>query len=204
LPYLCRESLSDVCRLLRPGWLAKSVKGRGRARTAILRNAGKLNGYGNGILAADTPCAELEGSPAALKRVERLERLYFERLIASDPDRPDLMQFNLVNYRGVLESLRKLEKEISLARRDISQLIPKQQAIQGCIAVATFTRMAIMKWIGAYLPELLTQPDARSAKAYFLKTMAESIQMTLTDGMDAKLAVPPWSLDIIRTELARG
>jgi hypothetical protein len=185
-------------------WMAKSVKGKQRARTMILRKSAGLNGQAHPASEDVREESELEGSPAALKRLERLEKMFFDKLMKSDPDRPDLANFNLTNYRGVVESLRKLEREVAVARRDTSQLIPRKQAIEGVTALAVFLRIAIMKWIGANLPDLLKEPDARSAKAFFLRTLAESVELTLTDGLGAAVPVPPWSLDIIRAELARG
>jgi hypothetical protein len=99
--------------------------------------------------------------------------------------------------------LRKLEREVAVVRCDVSQLIPRKQAIEGAIALAIFLRMALRKWTSANLPDLLNQPDARAAKAFFDRTFGESVELTRRDRLGAAVPVPAWALDIIRTELAR-
>jgi hypothetical protein len=80
----------------------------------------------------------------------------------------------------------------------------RKQAIEGATTLAIFLRMALRKWTSANLPDPLNQPDARSAKAFCDQKLAESVRLTLLDGMGAEVPVPLWSLDIVQTELVRG
>src|SRR5271166_3954662 len=60
-------NLSDKADLRK--WMAKSVKGKGRARTMILRKSAGRNGQVTAVQSTNgEDGSELEGSPAALRR----------------------------------------------------------------------------------------------------------------------------------------
>jgi hypothetical protein len=112
------------------------------------------------------PAPDERGAVGALARLQRLEILFHERLdqeIRKGGD-PAEVSAASADYTRLTESLRKYEKEVEMARRDLGHLIPKGDAVDAIRAAATWLRLTWMQWISSGLEDVrAASPDISSS-----------------------------------------
>jgi hypothetical protein len=149
------------------------------------------------------PAPKEEGAAAALKRLQGLELIFYSRLTSAltCPDRPDLIGIANSEYNKIAEALRKYEKEVELARRDLGHLIPKREAQDGARAAALWMRLGWRLWLSSAIPDLLPlADDPRAFKAKAEQTFSEVLAVALRNSQEAKLSIPDWAMPVIQEE----
>jgi len=141
-----------------------------------------------------------EGAPAALKRLQGLERIFYARLLdeLNNPGDRDAITAGQRDYDRVTESLRKYEKEVALAQRELGHLISKGEAIEAVRTAANWLRLTWMTWISSSLQDILAiSHNIREAKQACLKSFDELLRIQLEKSKSAKYPIPDWAEPII-------
>jgi hypothetical protein len=147
-----------------------------------------------------------EGAAAALKRLQGLEPVFYDRqLTALKTEKSDQISFALTDYQKICESLRRYEREAEEAARDLGHLIPKNEAQEGARAAAIWFRLAWRLWLSSSIPDLLAlADDPRGFKAKAETTFSEVLGVALRNAEGAKCSIPAWAREVIDEEFHVG
>jgi hypothetical protein len=178
--------------------LRKRRNSVGKARNNVRANDGMPAVH----LPVKLPSPTDEGAAAALKRLQSLEPIFFDRQKkALKTGKSDLISFALGDYQRVCESLRRYEREVEEAARDLGFLIPKAEAQEGARAAAIWFRLAWRLWLSSSIPDLLAlADDPRAFKAKAETTFSEVLGVALRNAEGAKCSIPVWARGLIIEE----
>jgi hypothetical protein len=148
------------------------------------------------------PAPDERGAVGALKRLQRLEILFHDRLNEEIKNGGDPVTVSAASsdYTRLTESLRKYEKEVEMARRDLGHLLPKGEAVEAVKTVANWLRLTWMAWISSALDDVRSAPDTRHAKKVALHAFDEILVLRIQNFKKLRCPVPDWADEVILEE----
>jgi len=176
------------------------ARSKGRTKTLALARLSDSETIPSDSLAELPPPGET-GAAAALKRLEALEVKFAQRLERSlAGDDVALVQVARADYTQIANALRQYEREVEEAKRDLGQLIPKSDAIDGARASAMWLRLTVWSFVSSFLPDLIAFNEPRAAKAFFIEKFCETLRVTFMNARESTLKLPEWCEAVIREE----
>ena len=154
------------------------------------------------LLKLPKPERDEQGAAAALKRLQGLEPIFYDRQRqALQTGNSELISYALTDYSKICESLRRYEREVEEAKRDLGHLIPKAEAQNGARAAAIWFRLTWRLWLSSSIPDLLAMADdPRAFKAKAETTFSEVLGVALKNAEGAKCSIPTWAREVIDEE----
>ena len=154
------------------------------------------------LLKLPKPKRDEQGAAAALKRLQGLEPIFYDRQKqALKTGKSESISFALTDYSKICESLRRYEREVEEAQRDLGFLIPKVEAQQGARSAAIWFRLTWRLWLSSSIPDLLAlADDPRAFKAKAETTFSEMLGVSLRNAEGAKCSIPVWAREVIDEE----
>ena len=97
-----------------------------------------------------------------------------------------------------VESLRRLDLAVEIARRDAEERIPKCQAAEVTLFVAEWLRIAFAQFLSSEGPTLMGIKNLGEFKKYALERFRGIIDLTPKNSLQTRSAVPEWAAVKIR------
>jgi len=151
---------------------------------------------GNGEL----PPARQKGAQHALSRLESQEAAAYKRLqLALQRGSPLEIENAQMFWVRCVETLRKLDLSIELARREAEQQIPLRAAQDVILFTSEWLRIAIMQLLSSEGTTLAAGfPSVGALKSAFIERFKGCLDFTLKSSLKTNSPVPSWALQIIK------
>jgi len=143
-----------------------------------------------------------EGAPAALARISRIERLLnarLERAIASD----DALAISAArqDVAPITALLVRLDREISQARRESGDLIPRADAEASIRYAIMLLRLAVKRWLSCEIPNHCAETVPHIMEQKILTGISNATASSWKDSQkNSPGQVPEWALSILIEE----
>jgi len=179
----------------------QDIKSKGASRYRAMASRGVRNesaALESVIKEAEAIDPTSEGAPAALARISRIERLLnarLERAIASD----DALAISAArqDVAPITALLVRLDREISQARRESGDLIPRADAEAAIRFAIMLLRLAIKRWLSCEIPNLCAENVPHIMEQKILTGISS---FTASSWKDCRGPVPQWALPILIEE----
>jgi hypothetical protein len=213
-----RRWVSQGCNLRDPGsmreWITRNEKrktniARARERRGKEQNssaagqsvrpaesAGAFKPGGNG---ETLPPVGPKGAQHALARLELEEAEAHRRLqLALERGNPVEVESAQQFWVRCVESLRKLDLSIEVARRDAEQQVPLRQASDVALYISDWLRISFMMFLSSESRMLMGFEDVGSFKAHAIEAFRSILHLTVRNSLKTNSPIPDWAAEKIK------
>jgi hypothetical protein len=159
------------------------------------RPAGAFDGAGNGEL----PPAGPKGAQHALARLE-LEEEQAHRRLQLALQRGDQVEIESTQQFWVrcVESLRKLDLSIELARRDAEQQVPLRQASDVALFISDWFRVSFMVFLSSECRTLMGFQSVGEWKSHAIQAFKSILHLTVRNSLKTQSPIPAWAAEKVK------
>jgi hypothetical protein len=156
---------------------------------------GVFNSGGNGELPSTGP----KGAQHALARLE-IEEAEAHRRLQLALQRGDPVEIESAQQFWVrcVESLRKLDLSIELARRDAEQQVPLRQASDVALFISDWLRISFMIFLSSESRVLMGFQSVGEFKAHAVQAFKSILHMTVRSSLKTQSPIPDWAAEKVK------
>jgi hypothetical protein len=157
--------------------------------------AGEVEGNGNDEL----PPAGPKRAQHALARLE-LEEAEAHRRLQLVLGRGNSVEIESAQQFWVrcVESLRKLDLSIELARRDAEQQVPLRQASDVALFISDWLRISFMLWLSSESRVLMGFQSVGEFKNHAVTTFRSILHLTVKSSLKTRSPIPDWAAEKVK------